>query len=285
MDAYLKAHPQLFIPDRKEILYFGTDLENPIRPTEEEYLASFAPAKENQRAGESTVWYLYSQRGAAEIKAFSPDASIIVMLRNPVDMIYSLHSQHLYGCYEDIEDFETALAAEPDRKEDRRLPANMNMRNVPFCKDFLYYREIAKYTEQIKRYFDHFSRDQIHFIIFDDLKHDTAEAYRQTLQFLEIDDSFQPDLRVLNANKRVRSEAFRRLLLDPPMLVWKTATAVLSKKLHRQVYQSLRQLNTEFVPRRPLDPDLRRSLQEEMRPEVESLGELLGRDLTGWCAS
>lgn len=285
MDAYLKAHPQLFVPDRKEILYFGTDLENPVRPTEEEYLAHFTPARDDQRAGESTVWYLYSKRGAAEIKAFSPDASIIVMLRNPVDMIYSLHSQHLFSFYEDIDDFSTALDAEEDRKAGRRLPAKTNMRNVPFCRDLLYYSEVGKYTEQIKRYFDHFSRDQIHFIIFDDLKRDTAEAYRQTLKFLGVDDGFQADLRALNANKRVRSNVFRTLLVDPPKIVWKTAGALLPRKLHRRLFQRLKELNTAYVSRPPMDSQLRRRLQEECLPEVERLSELLGRDLSGWCSA
>ena len=282
MDAYLKAHPQLFVPDRKEMLYFGTDLANPVRLTEEEYLAYFSPARDDQRAGESTVWYLYSKRGAAEIKEFSPDASIIIMLRNPVDMIYSLHSQHLFGCYEDLDDFATALAAEEDRKVGRRLPAQTNMRNVPFCSDFLYYREVAKYTEQIKRYLDHFPRENIHFIIFDDLKRDTAEVYRQTLEFLGVDDTFQPDLSTLNANKRVRSETFRAFLVDPPKIVWKTAGALLPRKLHRRLFNKLREMNTVFVSRSPMEPQLRRTLQEEYRCEVERLGELLGRDLTGW---
>ena len=32
-----------------------------------------------------------------------------------------------------------------------------------------------------------------------------------------------------------------------------------------------------------MDPDLYKCLQDEFLPEVESLSELLGRDLTYWC--
>ena len=283
MDAYLKEHPQLFLPDRKDVLFFGTDLENKSRPSEEEYLEFFAPARPDQRAGESTVWYLYSKNAAAEIKRFSPDASIIIMLRDPVDMIYSLHSELVYNSYEDINDFPTALGAEEDRKAGRRLPKKTNLRNLPFCKEFLYYREIVKYTQQIQRYYDQFSLDQIHVIFYDDLKRDTAEAYKKALEFLGVDTSYQPDFPLLNANKRVYSKVLRSLLKDPPKIVWRTAGALLPRKLHRRLYEILNALNTAYVARPPMDSQLRRSLQEEFRSEVKRLGELLERDLTGWC--
>lgn len=41
-------------------------------------------------------------------------------------------------------------------------------------------------------------------------------------------------------------------------------------------------LNTSYEPRQPLDPGLQMRLQREFAPEVEDLGEPLGRDLTHW---
>ena len=38
----------------------------------------------------------------------NPDARLIVMLRNPVDIVHSLHSQFVYGFREDEKDFEKA---------------------------------------------------------------------------------------------------------------------------------------------------------------------------------
>jgi hypothetical protein len=45
----------------------------------------------------------------------------------------------------------------------------------------------------------------------------------------------------------------------------------------------VRNLNTR-VAAPPLDPDLRRRLNHEFRPDVERLSALLGRDLTHWVA-
>ena len=283
MNTYLKAHPGLFVPDRKEIQYFGTDLEHSARPTRDQYLSYFAGANDDQRPGEASVWYLYSQRAAEEIKQFAPDASIIIMLRNPVDMLHSIHSQMLFTGHEDIPDFLDALNAEDDRKAGRRIPSTTRWRNVPFCNEYLYYREIAKYEQQVKRYLDSFTQDNVHIILFDDLKHDTADVYRRTLQFLGVDDRFQPDLKVLNSNKQPRSRLLRSLLLNPPKVVQKTAKVLFPGKLHRRVFERLKRLNTNFVPRSPMDPTLRQDLMVEFRPEVERLSELIGRDLTCWC--
>ena len=79
-------------------------------------ISSFSPARKGEkRLGEASVWYLYSKTAAQEIYSFNPDAQIVVMLRNPADMLYSQHSQFLYNGNEDIEDFSEALAAEPER--------------------------------------------------------------------------------------------------------------------------------------------------------------------------
>ena len=285
MDAYLKAHPQIFVPDRKEIHFFGTDLASASRPTEQEYLAYFREAKSEQRVGEASVWYLYSQQAAAEIKRFSPNASILIMLRNPVDMLYSLHNQMVFNRHEDIQSFQESLDAEPERKAGQRIPRTAGWRNVPFCRPHLYYREVARYAEQIERYFDHFSRENVLVIFFDDFRRDLAAAYRQTLRFLGVDETFQPDFKVINASKQPRSRMFQSLLLNPPRKIAEAVRAMMPARLHRRLFFALKELNTEYVPRPPLDPELRERLGEEFRGELERLGELLDRDLTLWCSA
>jgi hypothetical protein len=91
MYFYLKQHPEIFMPERKELHFFGSDFFAPhfVRDLKE-YLKFFEGADNKKRIGEASVWYLYSKRAAFEIKEFNPDADIIIMLRNPVDMMYSL---------------------------------------------------------------------------------------------------------------------------------------------------------------------------------------------------
>ncbi|HEX6474707.1 MAG TPA: sulfotransferase, partial [Candidatus Limnocylindria bacterium] len=109
---YLRQHPQVYLPFHKEPLFFGDDLTRRYgRMTEAEYLALFRDARPGQRIGEASAWYLYSTSAAREIKAFSPEASIIAMVRNPIDVMYAEHSQLIFNVEEDILDFAEALEA------------------------------------------------------------------------------------------------------------------------------------------------------------------------------
>src|SRR5262249_53369576 len=110
MYTYLKQHPQIHLSLLKEPLFFATDLTiQPLAVTDEaSYLGLFADAGDARRIGEGSVFYLLSKRAAEEIKRFSPRAKIIIMLRNPIDMMHSLHALYLRTGNEDL-DFEEAI--------------------------------------------------------------------------------------------------------------------------------------------------------------------------------
>ena len=282
MYEYLRQHPEIFMPLRKEPHFFGSDLI--ITPkffdytqNMKEYLGLFAAAQNEKRLGEASPIYLVSRVAAAEIKEFSADAKIIIMLRNPVDMMHSLHAHVVYEGGENIDDFESALDAEEDRKRGLRIPKGNGLA------DSLFYRHVAKYSEQVGRYFQVFGRENVHIIIYDDLRDDTAGVYRETLRFLGVNPDFQPPLNVIYRNIRARSRVLRYLWGHRPVLLQRLllgrgGTSLLPfspSNILKRIYG-----RTEARP--PLAIDLRRRLQWEFKGEVEQLGNLLGRDLTHW---
>jgi len=283
MNDYLKQHPDIYIPGKKELHFFGSDLKfNRPRPTEEEYLSYFSGATCEKRVGEASVWYFYSKLSAAEIKRFCPSASILIMLRNPVDMIYSLHSQFLYTGHEDIFDFQVAIDAEQDRKRGLRVPDSPLLRERLFCKEILFYAEVVKYAHQVQRYLDIFGRENVLIILFDDFKSDTAGVYRETLRFLGVNEDFQAVLRIANPNRNYRSIVLQRLLSTHSTKIVRCIGKLMPHRQRLAVRQNLRKFNTRYGPRPPMDPKLKRRLQAEFVSEVERLSEVLGRDLTCW---
>jgi hypothetical protein len=277
---HLRAHPEIFMPDHKELHFFAKDLTSPqYRMDEQTYLAYFDQANGAKRIGEAGVWYLYSRCAAEEIRRFDPSAKIIAMLRNPVEMIYSYHTQRLFNGTEDIVDFEQALAAEQDRKRGLRLPQN------PYPIEALYYREIALYHEQVLRYFRAFGRENIHVIIFDDFKRDVHSAFRETFEFLGVDSRFEPPLAdsdlMKNASRRVRSKMFRRFLESPPNFVTGPVKLLIPQSLRRQLWMKLRNLNTKWAARPQMAAALKSRLTEYYTPDIENLSQLMGRDLAG----
>lgn len=288
LDTYLTEHPSIFMA-KKEQHFFATDLGDAWHhPAPEEYFRSFAGGRDAQRRGEASGWYLWSRSAASQIHAYNPQAQIIAMLRNPVEMLPSLHSQYLYGGIEDLRDFGEAFAAEADRREGRRIPPKNG--SSPWR---LFYRDVVRFHEQLERYLDLFGRNQVHVVLFDDLVGAPQKTYRAVLEFLEVDASFLPSFRVMNPNKRVRRPRVKHatsVILDPSSRARRAGTRLIPvhavrSALLRHGVAALTRLSTDVRPRPPMDPVQRARLAAELAPDIRRLGELLGRDLTHWYAS
>lgn len=255
-------------------VHFGADLDMiPKRKFRnlEDYLALFAGATTQVRLGESTPFYLYSKLAAQEIRDFDPAARIIIMLRHPVDMMYSMHARNLMDGNEVIKDFAAALEAEPRRKSGRSLPASC------FFRQGLYYRDLARFAEQVKRYQDQFDRTQIHVTMFDDLKAEPQESLNKVFTFLGLEKLDRPALMLANKSVTVRSPALAGFLRDPP-----GALRRLPAGLRQALIWRLNRWNTATPARPPIDQALRRQLVEEFSADIRELGSLLQRDLSNW---
>jgi len=237
LDYYLGQHPEIFMPPEKmlgvETNHFATDLiplDDPYR-FDEKYFAMFEKAGDKKIVGESSVFYLLSKDASANIHCFNPLAKIIIMLRDPVDMLSSYHAQLIYNQDEDIIDFEAALSSEVSRKNGS-LKIKDNLR----FKERLFYSEIVTYTKQVRRYLSLFSKQQVLVILYDDFKQQTEEVYKKTLEFLNVDAKFQTTFPAINTRKifiSPISPSIRKRLQETYRPEVKALEALLGRDLHR----------------------------------------------------
>lgn len=284
MFHYLSAHPQISMSDRKEMHYFGSDLQfgpQVYRRDLKAYLAEYEGRNGARRAGDASVWYLMSKKAAGEIKAFNPDASIIIMLRDPTELLQSMYYMFRYDGNEHLPTFEEALAAEGERRAGKSLS-----RQTYFAQGLIYH-EIVRFTEQVQRYFDAFGRDNVRVIIYDDFASDTAGTFCETLEFLGVDSlQMAPEFKVINGNRYVKSSTLQTLLNDG--LVRQAALAIrplVPKRLFvalRTMREKWMRSNIQFEKRPLLAPELRVKLKREFAQEIDRLSGLLRRDLTHW---
>ena len=279
MYEYLGQHPQIFMPENKEPNYMCKDLDSgsfldglSFMRDEATYLRLFAPAPPGTLAGEASTWYLYSETAAGLIREKSPDAHIVIMLRDPVEMLYSLHGRRTYGGSEEL-GFADAIAAEEDRRAGRRIPSRA--RNIKA----LFYHDVGSYSAQVQRYLETFAADRVRVIIFEEFVKDTAAAYAETLRFLGVDPDFHPNFEVVNASASRRSQRLRQLMLTPAVV--KIAKAVIPARVRPRVGPIVDALTSRESPRPPLDPALRSQLRAELRPDVLRLDSVLGRNVSG----
>ena len=278
---FLKQHPEIFLP-QKEPHYFSKDFHDEsdafhkkkkhfhVR-TEEEFMSLFSNWKDEKIAGEASVGYLRSLVAAWEIHKFNPQTKIIAMFREPVDCLYSGHSELQTHLAEDITDFRKALEMEQERKKGRYLPKTIRLpRN-------LFYSERVRYSEHMQRYLDLFGKKQIKIIIFENFKRDNVGVYKEVLKFLEVDTSFVPDLKVYNPNEKIRSPLIRPLMKIARVIGRLIVPRIpLLNRFKTKIYKGLFLKKTE---RPPLDPEFRMQLMHRFKPEVEKLGKLIGQDL------
>lgn len=205
---YLSEHDDIFISSPKEPHYFATNFDESMRTvkTEEHYLSLFKSAKKSQTCGEASIWYLYSEDALSNIAKFEPDAKIIVMIRNPSDMIYSLHSQKIYSLDEDVLNFEEAWNLSWEREKGNFIPLR--------CREpkTLYYHKIANYKEQIDYLYKFFPKNNVKIIDFQEFQESNLGIYKDVLAFLNIKYDGKKEFKKINERKVHKSNITANLI-------------------------------------------------------------------------
>ncbi len=269
----------------KEPYYFADDFPGLKAESKfdtfDKYESIFSSPRENQKVlCDASVFYLYSDVAIKNIYEYNNESRIIVMLRNPVDMIYSFHSQLVFEGYEDIENFQLAWEKQESRRNGVFLP-----KHCPDAK-LLMYSDIGMYSIQIGRLFDTIERDRIHIIFFDEFVNQTRQEFDKVLEFLNLEQRPDFEFQRINENKRAKSVGLRRMLgkIPSPLLS-------LSKSFKRTLGiqgglgEYLNALNVVKEVRMPLDPDFKQRLLDHFSEDIGKLEDLVGRKLDSWKSS
>jgi Sulfotransferase domain len=282
----LRRHPQIFLPDVKEPSFFVPEvrrLKNKAKHPEtlDAYLAMFAAARPGQRIGEATPSYLSSHTAASRIAEVQPNARIIAILREPASYLRSEHLQFLREGIETEKDLRKAIELEPRRREGKSIP-----RNSP-RPQWLLYSEHLQYAEQLRRYEDAFSREQMLVLIYEDFRADNEGTVRRVLRFLDVDETAPVEAVEANPSVQIRS---------PKVLALVRSMALGRHGASRALKPAIKAVSTQRMRRgaiaaqnrgqrgrpRAADEDLMRELRRQHKHEVVRLSEYLDRDLVSF---
>jgi hypothetical protein len=274
----LKRHPQIYMPDLKEPRFFASDLRpllghsssSGLPDTLEEYLALFAGARPEQRAGEASPSYLRSHTAAGEIAQLQPAARIIAILREPASFVRSLHLQLLQEHVETENDLRTAFGNEELIRDGRRV---------------LRYSDHVHYAEQLRRYHDVFGSEQVLVLLYDDFRRDNEATVREVLRFLAVDDTVPVAVADANPTVSVRSPRLEELARSlqagrgPVSRAAKaTVKAIVPGRRGSDTFWALRRRLVYTKPQPP-DEDFMLELRGRFKSEVVAVSDYLGRDL------
>ncbi len=274
---YLNEHPQIYMSPVKEPRFFAPELytdylKDPYRSgakdhrsspmSTEEYFALFEDASSEAAIGEASTEYLYVPKTPERIKAQLPDVKLITVLRDPAERAYSAFCYQVRDGCEQLT-FEEALAQEEERRvEKKRWPG-------------WHYKRVGFYYDQIKRYFDLFDRAQIKVYLYEDLQSDSGAVVQDACRFLNVEDTFTPDLTRRNVSAIPKNMALQNLLIkDNPL------KTIVRPFIPGGLRKSIRSQNLKKKP--ALSAEIRQKLIADYREDILNLQTLIQRDLSGW---
>lgn len=279
--SYLKTHPQCYFPELKEPTFFCDDDEGRYVFDMETYLSLYDGVLECHSAiGDGSVSYLASRSALRKIYEFSHSAKIIVVLRHPVDMFFSLYQQNLFTLRESTLDPVEAWNLQNVRSKGRNIPRG--------CKRpmTLQYRQMVSLGTQMARLYETFPNEQVLVRSFRDFCEDTKEVYRNVLEFLGLEWDGRKNFAKENASKLHRSFLVAKLLYPTAYMKMPIYGRLLTKSRHskrsrrvvflvEKLLNYLRVWNTR--PWRPhMDPDFVKQLNQDLAEEVELVNALTG---------
>ncbi len=158
----LSEHPQVFVPHPKEVHFFNRQFERGQAWYEER----FAGAEGRIAVGEITPNYLNSPAAIPRMASVIPDARLLVVLREPVARAYSAYC--LY----------------------HKQYNGLSFRQA--CESGRSLVELGLYAEQLQRVFNHYRREQVKVLLYEDIQVRPAQALADVFRFLGVDPGFAP---------------------------------------------------------------------------------------------
>ncbi len=278
LHRYLKQHPQIFMSPRKELRFFPfennpPDYRGPGDEADaasmtirlEDYVAQFEGSDDYPARGEISPLYLYLPQTAERIRHYVPDAKIIAILRQPAERAYSHYLMIKRDGLETLS-FADALAA-----EDKRVADRWGHR--------WHHRRRGFYAAQLKPYFANFKREQIKIYLYEDYISDPVGFAQDIFRFLNVDDTFVPDMSVRHNESRLPRSRSLQVFLTEPRAAKNLFKTFIPARWSRRIGDRLRSNN---LTRPPLSAEMRRQLTEVYREDIEELQGMLGRDLSHW---
>jgi hypothetical protein len=259
----LASHPDIYVPTsrRRDVQFFNRYYERGLE-WYESFFPSEAEAGRYRAIGEFSSDYFYFP--AERIASVLPGAKLILILRNPIDRLYSafghfkVQNEGYSGSFEGFLSQETAPGYDPAAIE---------------C---------GFYGRHLQDYCRHFGEGQILVMIFEQAVTEMPQARETLARFLEVEvDRFPPTAGARRANRafipRARFAYALAVKVGHKLWDWNLEGIVSSAKR-----LGIERLFGDAGSLPPMKLETREYLREVYEPEIRDLEALLQIDLAYW---
>lgn len=187
---YLKFHPQIKRPIKKEIHYFNQFYHKGIKW----YLAHFPKKSKDSCTGEASPDYLFHPSVPKRVFELNPDMKLIVLLRDPVLRAYSAYQMNKRLRVDKTDTFEQAVSYEIAQLKKDKEVYSQERHNF-------FYLERGKYTQQLSNWLNFYNKKQFLLINSENLLTDTNAVLKNVYDFLEIKHTFPKSPKAQNVGQ------------------------------------------------------------------------------------
>lgn len=249
----LQANPSIFLPG-PEPHFFSQDHHRGI----DHYQRLFHAARPEQILGEKSADYFAHPAAPARLARIMPGARLVLQLRNPVDRAYSDYKM-LYRRGTVTGPPEAYLHSDATRHH-------------RFLRDGLY-------AEHLARWLEHFDREQIRVLLFEDVKSQPTQAVATVCEHIGAPYHFSDE--VGTAPRNDSSAQFLPLPVRTALAPLKEAARPLRGK---PVFEGVRRLFAREIQYPPLVDATRRQMADYYAADIARLEAMIDRDLSHWRA-
>lgn len=204
LDDWLSQHPQIYCYETLKDVHLFARFKS-IAEIEARMAQEPVAYKSEPVVLQSAVNYIFYPSMLQQIAQLSPNAKLILILRNPVQRAFSAYS-YFQKMLREKRTVHEALLYQPKT-------------NLPFSKDNndFTYIEHGMYGEQTKNCLRHFTREQLLLLDYEELKQPET-LLKKIFSFLGIDDSFQPDLTPKNVTGITKNTSLQKGIIGQSKL-------------------------------------------------------------------
>jgi hypothetical protein len=262
---YLQEHPDIDCPLRKEshfLLHEAFGVPDRYMPLEEaRRLVRRSRAAVVLDVG---VMTLYHEVARDRLRRLRPDAKIIILVRDPVDLIESLHSQAIKGGHE----------LEPDLLAALRGDGRRRIETQPDRPGLVTYRTAAALRGPVEAWQAAFA--DVLVLHFDDLAAGLQDTLDRVTDFLGVGRFTLRNTRVYNPDARIRSRRLHDFLTAPPAWLKRSFHALVSQRVRDAVGGRLDAANRRRHERDEVDATLRARLEREFADDAAFVARFRG---------
>jgi len=174
--TYLSEIPDIFMSPIKEPNYFSektVSIKHPVKPIRDKnkYLELFINARNEKYLAESSTSYLSDPEAPKLIHKVSPQAKIIISLRDPVERVFSHYLMYIRDGW----------WSHPFKEQ---IQKEIKNKIKPFERSMELHSSF--YFDNVKRYIDIFGTKQVKIIFFEEFVKQPKKTIEEILEFLEI---------------------------------------------------------------------------------------------------